>query len=556
MPYLNERLGELLVRAGLISEEQLETALESQQVQGGKIGEVLVRELVVTEDEIAQALAEQKGYEHVSLAGTVIDRGAALLLPLGMVRRRGVIPIAIDDGTLTLAMADPLDVQAIDETELRTGMRVQPVVAAASQVRFAIEKYVAGGDALQELELTERGAEDISDGSEADNDANVPVVRIVNQLIREAVLDRASDVHFEPAANGVRVRYRVDGVLRDASMLPKNAQSELLSRVKVMADMDITERRRPQDGRIAIKVDGKPLDLRVATLPTPLGEAITLRILDSEVAFKRADEVGLSAEDFERLVHMLSRPYGALFVSGPTGSGKSTTLYALLNEISGATRKTITVEDPIEYRMEGITQVAVNPRIGLTFAAGLRTILRSDPDIVMVGEVRDPETAEIAVRAALTGHLVLSSIHTNDAPSVLTRLNDMGVPPYITSSGLIGAVAQRLVRVLCPKCKEKVKVSWDRLVAAGFSEEEAMSVQAYGPKGCDNCSRTGYRGRIGVFEIMQFDEHIANLYLRDAPAEELRATAICRGMRPLLRDALEKVAAGVTSLDEVQRVVM
>lgn len=556
MPYLNERLGELLVRAGLISEEQLETALESQQVQGGKIGEVLVRELVVTEDEIAQALAEQKGYEHVSLAGTVIDRGAALLLPLGMVRRRGVIPIAIDDGTLTLAMADPLDVQAIDETELRTGMRVQPVVAAASQVHFAIEKYVAGGDALQELELTERGAEDISDGSEADNDANVPVVRIVNQLIREAVLDRASDVHFEPAANGVRVRYRVDGVLRDASMLPKNAQSELLSRVKVMADMDITERRRPQDGRIAIKVDGKPLDLRVATLPTPLGEAITLRILDSEVAFKRADEVGLSAEDFERLVHMLSRPYGALFVSGPTGSGKSTTLYALLNEISGTTRKTITVEDPIEYRMEGITQVAVNPRIGLTFAAGLRTILRSDPDIVMVGEVRDPETAEIAVRAALTGHLVLSSIHTNDAPSVLTRLNDMGVPPYITSSGLIGAVAQRLVRVLCPKCKEKVKVSWDRLVAAGFSEEEAMSVQAYGPKGCDNCSRTGYRGRIGVFEIMQFDEHIANLYLRDAPAEELRATAICRGMRPLLRDALEKVAAGVTSLDEVQRVVM
>lgn len=555
MPYLNERLGELLVRAGLITESQLDAALERQEIEGGKIGEVLVRELIVTEDQIAGALAEQKGYEHISLAGVKIDRAAALLLPLGMVRRRGVIPIAVQDGTLTLAMADPLDVEAVDEAELRTGLKVEPVVASASQVHFAIEKYVAGGDALHELELSEvEVEEEVSE--EAASDANVPVVRIVNQLIREAVLDRASDVHFEPTDDGVRVRYRVDGVLREASRLPKSVQSELLSRVKVMADLDITERRRPQDGRIAIKVDGKALDLRAATLPTPLGEAITLRILDSEVAFHEIGELGLSESDFERLTKMLSRPYGALLISGPTGSGKSTTLYALLNEISGPSRKTITVEDPIEYRMPGITQMAVNQRIGLTFAAGLRTILRSDPDIVMVGEVRDPETSEIAIRAALTGHLVLSSIHTNDAPSALTRLNDMGVPPYITSSALIGAVAQRLVRVLCPHCKEELQVSWDRLVAAGYTEEEAMGLKVFGPVGCDECSGTGYRGRIGVFEVMEFDEHLASLFLHEAAAEEMRQAALGRGMRPLLRDALDKVAAGITSLDEIDRVVM
>jgi len=557
VPYSREKIGELLLAAHVITPEQLQTALEVQVREGGKLGEVLVRELVVSENQIASALAEQKGLEHVNLATTTVDRSVAVLLPLRTARRRCCIPIGLEGGVLTLAMADPLDVEAIDEAELITGFKVVPVVAAASQVRFAVEKYIAGAGAMLELELVESGRLDHDEDVEAVHDASVAVVRIVNQIIHEAVLAQASDIHFEPSENHVLVRYRVDGVLRHASQLPKSSQAELLSRVKVMADMDITERRRPQDGRFAARVDGKALDLRVATLPTPNGEAITLRILDSEVAFHPLGDTGLTPDGIEAITRMLAKPYGALFISGPTGSGKSTTLYALMHAANDPGRKVITVEDPIEYRMDGVTQMAVNARIGLTFAAGLRTILRSDPDVVMVGEVRDPETAEIAVRAALTGHLVLSSIHTNDAPSALTRLTDMGVPPYITSSGLLGAVAQRLVRTLCPKCREKVDdISTERLRAAGFEESELPTLQTYRAKGCPECSQTGYKGRIGVFEVMEFDDTLQTLFLRNAPTFEMRQAAIDGGMRTLRRDALDKVKNGVTSLEEIDRVVV
>ncbi len=554
MPYTRERLGELLVHAGLITDAQLEAALDVQAESGGKIGEVLVRELLVTEDQIAAALADQKGLEHVNLASIPIDRQAALMLPLRMVRRRHVIPIAVLGDRLTLAMADPLDVEAVDEAELTTGLKVDVVVAAASQVRFAIEKYVAGADALQELEQDE--VTPLTEATGDDGDVDVPVIRIVNQVLREAVLEKASDVHFEPGERELRIRYRVDGVLREAARLPKSSQAELLSRLKVMGDMDITERRRPQDGRIAIRVDDKPLDLRVATLPTPNGEAVTIRILDREVAFHSVEDVGLDPENLAKLRKMLAHPYGALFVSGPTGSGKSTTLYALLKELNDPGRKVVSVEDPIEYRMDGVTQMAVNNRVGLTFAAGLRTILRSDPDVVMVGEVRDPETAEIAVRAALTGHLVLTSIHTNDAPSALTRLTDMGVPPYITSSAIVGAVAQRLARKLCDSCKRPADISPDTLLAAGFRADEIPDLVVYEAVGCGECGKTGYRGRIGLFEVMEFDSHISRLFVQQAPADELRDAALGRGMRPLRRDALNKVKAGITSLQEVDRVVV
>lgn len=552
---MSERLGELLVRANVVTEGQLQAALDIQQRSGGKIGEVLVSELIVTEDQIAQALAEQKGLEHVNLAAVDIDSDAALLIPLRMARRRLCIPISIAGNRVTLAMADPLDVEAIDETEIRTGLKVDPVVAAASQVRFAIEKYIAGGETLHELRASQRGPE-IMDPSKMSGDMDVPIVRMVNQILREAALLGASDIHFEPADAGVRVRSRIDGVLREVSVIPKDAQAELLSRVKVMADLDITERRRPQDGRIAVDVDGRALDIRVATLPTPEGEAIVLRLLDSEVAFHSLDDVGLARDDYLKLVDMLRHPYGAILVAGPTGSGKSTTLYGILNEINDVSRKTITIEDPIEYRMHDVTQIAVNQRIGLTFAAGLRTVLRSDPDIVMVGEIRDPDTAETAVRAALTGHLVLSSIHTNDAPSALTRLNDMGVPPYITSSALIGVVAQRLVRVLCPHCKQEHVVPGARLLAAGFEPAEIKTLKVYAPRGCEECAGTGYRGRIGVFEVMNFDGTLSESYLRNAPAEEMRKLAIEQGMKTLRRDALDKVASGVTSLEEIDRVVI
>ncbi len=558
MPYTHERLGGLLVAQGVLSSEQLGVALELQSSTGRKLGRILVENDMVSEDQIAGTLAEQKGLERVRLNSATVDPAVAASLPLRVARRHVALPISVDGDVLTLAMADPLNIEAADDVSLRTGYEVRVVVATETEVLHAIDKYIAEVDALHELSIS-RSINEIRDDdalAESAADAGVAVVRMINQIIRQAVVERASDIHFQPSRRGVRVRFRIDGVLREVSRLPRGAQSELLSRVKVMADLDITERRRPQDGRISIQIDGRDLDVRVATLPTPYGESITLRLLDSEVAYRPLDEIGLAPREHDALLGMLKVPYGVIFVSGPTGSGKSTTLYAALNALDDPGKEIITVEDPIEFTMEGITQIAVNTRVGLTFASGLRTILRSDPDVVMVGEVRDPETAETAIRAALTGHLVLSSIHTNDAPSTLTRLNDMGVAAYITSSALLGVIAQRLVRVLCPDCKAAVDISPEKLMAAGFDEEELADLTVLGPVGCEACNTTGYRGRLGVFEVMPMSECLQSLYLKDAPAEELRKVAISEGMRPLRRDALDKVAAGITSLDEVDRVVI
>ncbi len=553
MEDVRERFGELLVSAGSINRDQLTEALAVQAREGGKLGEVLVRTLMLTEEQIAEAIARQKGLKHLSLLSYPIDREATSLIPERMAKRRQVIPIGFDDGKLVLAMADPLDIESIDDVEMRTGYHVCPVVASASQVNNAIEKFIASADAFQDIVDS---VEDLAADVEVVEGEDVPVVRLVNQLIREAVNEGASDIHIEPGLKSVIIRYRVDGVMRQVMELPAAARAGVTSRVKIMAEMDIAERRRPQDGRIAVRVDDRPVDIRVASLPTPYGEALALRVLNSELSFHSLDDLGLSDDHLKTLGCMIRRPYGAVLVSGPTGSGKSTTLYAAVHVISEPSRKIVTIEDPIEYQMAGITQIAVNPRIGLTFAAGLRTILRSDPDIVMVGEIRDPETAEIAVRAALTGHLVLSSIHTNDAPSSLTRLTDMGVPPYITSSAVIGVVTQRLVRVLCPQCKQKLKLLGPRLVVAGFTAVESKKLTIYGPGGCDQCGGMGYRGRIGVFEIMEVDDKIMGSFLDHAPSERLRELALEAGMVPMRRDALDKVAAGITSLEEVDRVVL
>lgn len=558
MSYTRERLGELLVQAKLLTQEQLDATLERQRTSGEKLGRLLVQDGILTEDRMAEALADQKGLSYIRLTASTVDPSVAALIPLRVARRHAVVPISLCDDTLTLAMSDPLNIEAVDDIRVRTGYDVEVVVSTESDVFHAIDKYIAEADALQELSVVRRDSDEQEEDadSEAAQDSGVAVVRMINQIIRQAVSERASDIHFQPDQKGIRVRYRIDGVLREVTHLPRAAQSELLSRIKVMADLDITERRRPQDGRISIKADRRDLDVRVATLPTPRGESITLRLLDSEVAFKPLDSVGLPSREHDLLLEMIRMPYGVVFVAGPTGSGKSTTLYAALNAINDPGKQIITVEDPIEFTMDGITQVAVNTRVGLTFASGLRTILRSDPDVVMIGEVRDPDTAEIAVRAALTGHLVLSSIHTNDAPSALTRLNDMGVPPYITSSALLGVVAQRLVRTLCPDCKAPVEVSKERLLAAGYSRDELDSVNLHGPVGCDRCNTTGYLGRIGVFEVMRMSSSLQALFLRNAPAEQLREVALSEGMRPLRRDALEKAAMGMTSLEEIDRVVI
>lgn len=557
--YSHERLGDVLVNAGVIGADQLEQALEAQRRTGGKLGEALVRLLLLTEDQLAKALAEQKGLEFVNLAAVEIDRDAATKIPERVARKKRVIPIAVREGALVLAMADPLDIEAIDDARLRTGMQVTPVVSPASQIDYAIDKFIASEDVFQELReaAAEAQADDETitiDESSAEDE--VPIVRLVNQMVREAILDGASDIHIEPQEKDVRVRYRVDGVLHDVMRLPLSAKAGVISRIKIMAELNIAERRRPQDGRIVLNMQGVPVDLRVATLPTPHGESIVIRVLNHDLAFRTLEDLGMSDAHLALFEHMVARPWGAILISGPTGSGKSTTLYATLQRINDESRKIITVEDPVEYRMAGLTQIAVNSAIGLTFAAGLRTILRSDPDVVMIGEMRDPETAEIAVRAALTGHLVLSSIHTNDAPSALTRLADMRVAPYITSSALLGVIAQRLARKLCPACKQPLRLPREALVAAGFTPEEAERVTAYGPVGCPECFGSGYRGRIGLFEIMPMDEDLVRLYLQEAPSEQIRATALANGMSPLRRDALDKVAAGLTSLEEIERVVV
>ncbi len=555
MTYTRERLGELLLASGRITEGQLAEALAVQADEGGKIGQVLVRQLVLDEDLIARTLAEQKGLQFISLTTYPVDREAVARIPERVARRCLVIPVGYKDGAIVLAMADPLDIEAIDDVRVRTNMPVQPVVATSTQIQYAIEKYITSADAFSDVMIAVEEEEGGEVEIEADDD--VPVVRLVNQLIREAVIDQASDVHIEPGDKSIRVRYRVDGVLHEVMQLPLSVKAGVISRVKIMAEMNIAERRRPQDGRISIVVNGRGIDLRVATLPTPSGESIVIRVLNHDMEMLTLEDLGMAEKHLRQMERFLARPYGAILVSGPTGSGKSTTLYAGLTRINAPTRKILTIEDPIEYQIPGITQMAVNPVIGLTFARLLRTVLRSDPDVVMVGEIRDAETAEIAVRAALTGHLMLSSIHTNDAPSALTRLVDMEVAPYITSSALVGIVAQRLARRLCKKCRRRIKIGDDVARAAGFSEEEiAAGLKLWGPKGCEECTGTGYRGRIGLFEIMEMDDELERLFLREAPSEQLREAALAAGMVSLRRDALDKVIAGITSLEEVDRVVV
>jgi type IV pilus assembly protein PilB len=553
--FRRERLGELLVSSLVVTEDQLEQALDAQRRGGGKLGEVLVRLLFTTEEQIARTLAQQKGLEFVNLANMALDRSAIARVPERLARLRRIIPLAYREGRVVLAMADPLDIETIDDVRVRTGMHVLPVVATSSQILHAIEKYITSPEALQNV-MDAAGSDDVPDETAIAASEDVPVVRMVNQLVREAVLDRASDIHFEPNEQGLRVRYRVDGVMFEVVELPRSVRPGITSRIKIMADLDIAERRTPQDGRIQLNIEGKRVDMRVATLPTPYGESITIRVLDQGLTFHSLEDLGMGEAHLERMTAFLSRPYGAVLFAGPTGSGKSTAMYAGLKRLNDAERKIITVEDPVEYRMDGLTQVAVNAKVGLTFSSALRSILRSDPDVVMIGEMRDPETAEIAIRAALTGHLVLSSIHTNDAPSALTRLVDMGIEPYITSSALLGVVAQRLARRLCPECRQPADVTPEALMRFGYTEEEANAVRPFKAVGCGQCSDTGYRGRIGLFEIMAMDDELRRLFLREAPLDQLRCTAIEHGMKTLQRDALDKVAAGVTSLNEIARVVV
>jgi type IV pilus assembly protein PilB len=553
----SKQLGQILIELGFITPEQLETALEEHRKTPKSLGRVLIDLGMIKEADLVRALAEQVGLEFVDLNEFPIDATSTVLLPEALSRRYRAIPIGERDGRLLVAMSDPANVYALDDIRTITGRDVQPVVATANDVEEAIQKF-SGMDSQVEAMASiaaESVDETTADLEEALEDA--PIVKLVNAIMTQAVGDRASDVHLEPAEHNVRIRFRVDGVLHEPMPpAPKSIQGGLISRLKVMADLNIAERRVPQDGRISMKVGGRALDLRVATLPTVHGEKVVIRVLDKSNALLRLEDLGFLENAYDRFSESFRKPYGAILVTGPTGSGKSTTMYSTLNILNEESKNIITVEDPVEYRLAGVNQMQVNPKAGLTFASALRSILRADPDIVLIGEIRDKETATIAIEAALTGHLVLSSLHTNDAPSAISRLVEMDVETFLVASAIDAVVAQRLARKLCERCRVAYQPEQAELEAAGFPEWLWPEIpQLFKAQGCPACSNTGYRGRIGLYEVMQMSEEIERLTVERASADAIRNVAVQQGMMTLRDDGLEKARMGITTLDEVARVV-
>nr|WP_207545136.1 GspE/PulE family protein [Desulfoscipio geothermicus] len=549
-----KRLGEILVAAGALTEEQLNEALARQRTTGQRLGEILLEDGYITQQDLTRVLEEQLGIESINLKQTAVDPKTARLIPENLARRHVVIPVQVAQGRLHLAMRDPLDQVAIQDVRLLVQMPVIPLLATREDIVASIDRVFSQASAARAASDFIQAQGGVPEGlDDAGLDINAaPIVRMVNSIVENAVRSGASDVHIEPEQDRMRVRIRVDGVLRESLATGVKVHGAVTSRVKVMAGLNISERRVPQDGRIMIQVDHRDIDLRVSTMPTTYGEKIVMRILDRAGFLVEKENLGLGSGDIDRFNRLVGKPYGIILVTGPTGSGKTTTLYAMLAELNDDEKNIITLEDPVELDMRGINQTQINIRAGLTFAAGLRAILRQDPDIVMVGEIRDSETAEIAARAALTGHLVLSTLHTNDAPGAVARLVDMGVEPFLLSSSLVGVVAQRLVRKICPECRERYE--------AGEREKNILRCVPEKPlllargRGCDYCHQTGYRGRTGIFEIMEVDKEHRLLIDKKASAEELRDVAVKHGMVPLWEDARRKVLDGITTLEEMLRV--
>ena len=552
-----KQLGDILLEGGLVTHEQLAGAVEEQQKLGRSLGRVLVDRGVLSEGQLVAALATQIGMKFVDLSDYPVDGSAVAKISDSVARRHTALPIGYEDGKLVVAMADPANVFALDDIRSLTGLEVRPVVATRPDVIAAINKYHRGDAELDDLtSVMDVGVEedDLSKVKEIVEDA--PIVKFVNLLITQAIQDRASDIHIEPTERDLRVRFRIDGVLHEVMRSPKTITSGVTSRLKIMADINIAERRIPQDGRLSVNANGKKIDLRVATLPTVWGEKIVMRVLDNSTAMLKLSDLGFSDPNYEVYSKSFVKPYGMILVTGPTGSGKSTTLYATLNIVSRPEVNVITVEDPVEYRLPGINQVQTNVKAGLTFSAALRSILRSDPDIVLLGEIRDGETAHIAVEAALTGHLVLSTLHTNDAPSAIVRLTEMGIEPFLVGSALDCVLAQRLARRLCPKCKEAYTPTKQALVENQFPWEDGMELPTlYRPVGCSACSKTGYKGRLALHEVMAVTEEIEKLTVEHASSMAIGKVAVEQGMITLRHDGLLKVMAGVTSVEEIFRVV-
>jgi len=563
------KLGEMLVQAKIITPEQLKEALEIQRREGGRLGQHLMKLGYVTEEQITQILSRQYGVPSVNLSKLEIDPEITNLVPVDVCQKYMVMPIRRVGATLTIAMVDPTNVFALDDIKFMTGLNVEPVVATEEGIKKAIEKYYGAswdeklktvlGDmegTAEEIEVKAEEEEiDIAELEKSSEDA--PVVRLVNLILSEAVQRGASDIHIEPYEKDYRIRFRIDGVLYEVMSPPLKLKDAVASRIKILSQLDISEKRLPQDGRIKVKMKTKTgtkdLDIRVSVLPTLFGEKIVMRLLDKDQLRLDMTQLGFEPSSLEKFLKAISKPYGMVLVTGPTGSGKTNTLYSALSRLNTPEVNIMTAEDPVEFNLHGINQVQMHERIGLNFATALRSFLRQDPNIIMVGEIRDFETAEIAIKAALTGHLVLSTLHTNDAPSSVSRLLNMGIEPFLVSTSLLLVVAQRLVRRICPQCKQPITYPPEALIDVGFSPDEIPNLRLYKGAGCPNCNNTGYRGRIGVFEVMEVSDSIREMILEGASTLELKHQAREEGMITLRESGLIKVRQGITTIEEVLR---
>jgi type IV pilus assembly protein PilB len=545
-----------VVDLGFASRDLVEQAIAQSRTAGRPPEQILLEQGVIDDEQLSRAIAERYGLDYVDLALYQVDMAAANLISVRSARRHQAVPIGfVDESTLVLAMADPANVVALDDVQMGTGFNCVVVVAPAADIdslvsrlstlQSTVAEAIAEGDEEEGEEETE-----ITDIRASAEDG--PVIKLVNSILGQAVTEGASDIHFEPEEGEMRIRFRVDGVLQEMARVPKRMVAGVVSRIKIMSELDIAEKRVPQDGRVGVTIEDRRVDLRVTTLPTQSGEGASIRILDEAAALLTLDELGMDGEERRRFEAAFRKPYGAILVTGPTGSGKSTTLYAALQDLNDVDKNIVTIEDPVEYQLTGVNQIGVHRKAGLSFATGLRSVLRADPDVIMVGEVRDAETARIAIEAALTGHMVLTTLHTNDAPGAITRLTEMGIESFLTSSAVDCVVAQRLARVLCPHCKRRALIPRAALEEAGF--RVGADLEAYEPVGCARCHRIGYRGRIGIFSVMVVSERIKAMVVDLAPEADIGRVAIEEGMVTLREAGLAKVRGGITSIEEIARV--
>ena len=572
-------LGEMLVDGGLINEGQLKNALDEQKRKGGRVGELLIELGFLSEHDLAAFLGKQLNLPYIEIEKQLVDSDTVKLIPGAMARRLIAVPLYKDGEAVVVAMADPLNIFGLDDIRRSTGREVRQVIAVRSDILKAIDRYYGVSTAIEDAAMDFAGGvaalagEGVEGGIPSAAVDDAPVVKLVSMVIAQAIMDRSSDIHIDPEGQFIKIRYRIDGVLREVKSIPREMHAPIVSRIKIMANMDIAEKRVPQDGRFQARVDhtdagpvvtalyqernalrlhgDTAVDIRVSTLPVIQGETVVMRILDRNQLILSIDGLNLSSEMLERYQKMIERPYGMILVTGPTGSGKTTTLYASINGIDRKANNIVTVEDPVEYQIMGVNQVQVNPKAGVTFASGLRSILRQDPDTIMVGEIRDRETAEIAIHAALTGHLVFSTLHTNDAAGAASRLIDMGIEPFLIASSTIAIVAQRLARKICDRCKKPYTAPPELLRDLGL---EDGTVTFYRGEGCPACQNTGYLGRIGLFELMEMNEQIRNIIIAKASSNQIKMAAAQSGFRSMRQEGLVKAAAGVTSVEELLRV--